>query len=97
MQPLNHTRNEAIYNMSMHQLPQYYQPQQVSSMALVMRYKHHKLAPTEMLYVSYVKVEVVSLNWIESKPKTFMTRACAKLKKKNKREKRNLLFHEKIK
>ena len=38
----NHPQNEAMYNISVHQLPQYYQPQQVPSIgwtALVMWYK----------------------------------------------------------
>ena len=52
----NHILSEVMYNMSVHQLPQYYQPQHVSSIAwtaLVMWCTCHKLACTKILQNYY--------------------------------------------
>ena len=52
MQLSNHTHSEAMHNVSAHQLPQYYQPQQLPSKiwtALVMWYISHKLTHIKIL------------------------------------------------
>ena len=52
MQLSNHALSEAMHNISAHQLPQYYQPQQVNAIvwtASLKWYMHHKLAHYKIL------------------------------------------------
>ena len=62
----NHTWNEAMHNMSSYQLPQYYQPQQVSSMAstaLVTWYTCYKVAHNKIL-LNFWLFSILCLNLV---------------------------------
>ena len=74
LQLSNHTGRKAMHNMSAHQLPLYYKPLQLPSMAwtsLIMWYTHHKLA-----YTKYCKIFLANLIWVNLNGVKFQNKFC---------------------